>query len=345
MRGPRRTGAGWPTASSSPARGLALVHGARAGDPEDRLPDRLAAAGRRRARREPGRPRGARADLVDALPLPPQVAGPARRARAAGPPRRRAPGMDRAVRRADAVRRARAASPASRCARATSVPGLRRPVRQRRGDAGQGQADSSPRASRELELPEVFPEPRLALDSLNGELEWERDAAGGVHGARRLAHLRQRGPERHRLRQLRARAARGRARIDLSGVLTRADGSAARALPAAAVLPETRARLAGRRDRRRRGERRAPAPARRPARFSVHRSGEGPVPGHRAGGRRACSTTPRAGRASRTSTASCSFERDRMEVVGRSGTILGAKLANVRVALPSLLDARAAAAW
>ena len=32
------------------------------------------------------------------------------------------------------------------------------------------------------------------------------------------------------------------------------------------------------------------------------------------------------------------FERDRIDIVGRSGNILGAKLANVRVSLPSMLD-------
>jgi uncharacterized protein YhdP len=32
------------------------------------------------------------------------------------------------------------------------------------------------------------------------------------------------------------------------------------------------------------------------------------------------------------------FERDRIDVVGRSGSILGAKIANVRVTLPSVFD-------
>src|SRR6185295_13959408 len=39
----------------------------------------------------------------------------------------------------------------------------------------------------ELELPEVFPEPRIALDALNGDVRWERTANAGL--AVRIANL------------------------------------------------------------------------------------------------------------------------------------------------------------
>lgn len=184
-----------------------------------------------------------------------------------------------------------------------------------------------------LELPGVFPDPRIALDSLAGELEWERSRAGAV--TVRVASLTfanahasgnvygsyvQRGD--------------GPGAIDLSGVLSRADGrQVARYLPV--ILPEaprswlTRGILAGEasdvRVRIRGDLRQFPFTDPATGQFQVSARVEKGVLDYAAGWPRIEEIV-----------AELNFERDRMEIVGRSGSILGAQLAEVRVAIPSL---------
>ena len=187
----------------------------------------------------------------------------------------------------------------------------------------------------QLDLPRVLPEPRVALDTLSGQLDWERhgsalavrlvslafanaDLAGSSSGSY-------------------SRAGENSGRVDLSGQLTRADGTQlARYLPHASLMGEaTRqwllgAILAGRASDvrlRLRGNLRD-FPFRDPAsgQFQVTAQVDEGVLEYARGWPRIENIR-----------AELLFERDRMEIVGRSGSILGARLANVRVSIPQMV--------
>ena len=189
----------------------------------------------------------------------------------------------------------------------------------------------------ELDLPEVFPEPRIALESLNGEVGWDRNDTGGV--TVRLGNLSFANED------LAGTAygshvwtGDGPGVVDLTAQLSRADGkSTAKYLPlsslmgartrdwvAAAVLAgqssDARLRLKG--DLR-------DFPFIDPAKgqFQVAAKISGGVLDYVGGWPRIDDIE-----------GDLLFERDRVDVVGRSGSILGVKLANVRVSLPSMLD-------
>jgi uncharacterized protein (TIGR02099 family) len=188
----------------------------------------------------------------------------------------------------------------------------------------------------ELELPRVFPEPRLQFDTLTGQIEWERpgpedlrvrlaslgfanaDLAGTAYGSYALAR-------------------EGPGTIDLSAQFARADGRrAGKYIPLASIVGEkTRDWLAGAilegqatdaRLRLKGDLRDFP--------FADPQKGQFQVLAHVGGGRlEYASGWPRI----EAIEGDLQFERDRIEIVGRSGAVLGAKLHNVRASIPSLL--------
>jgi uncharacterized protein (TIGR02099 family) len=191
----------------------------------------------------------------------------------------------------------------------------------------------------EVDLPRVFPEPRIALEALNGQVDWERDAAGRLQ--LRLSsitffneHLSGSayGTYTH--------SGAGPGSIDLSATLLRADGRhAAKYLPLGTIMGQTTrdwlttALLAGAASDvklRLRGDLRD-FPFRDPAK------GEFLVAARIQKG-----VLQYANGWPRISDIDCElrFERDRMEIAGRSATILGARLANVRASIPSLASDR-----
>ena len=200
----------------------------------------------------------------------------------------------------------------------------------------------------ELELPKVFPEPRILLDSLNGELSWERtgitgsDAPGGAGTsglAVRLANLSYANEDLAGTAYgTYAWTGEGPGVVDLTAQLSRADGKrTARYLPLSTLMG-ARARdwvaaavLAGRSSDARlrlKGDLRD-FPFTDPAKgqFQVTAKVSSAVLDYASGWPRIDGIE-----------GDLLFERDRIDVVGRSGSILGVKLANVRVSLPSMLD-------
>ena len=186
----------------------------------------------------------------------------------------------------------------------------------------------------EVDLPGVFPEPRLELDALSGQIDWDHV---GTAVSVRIASLAFANP--HLAGNAFgswSRVGSGPGRIDLSAQLTRADGRhIARYLPRAEIMGEaTRAWLASGIlggeaadvHLRLRGELHE-FPFRDPA------QGEFSVAARISGGelRFAAAWPP-----IREIRGELLFDRDRMEIVGRSGAILGARLANVRVSLPRI---------
>jgi uncharacterized protein YhdP len=132
-----------------------------------------------------------------------------------------------------------------------------------------------------LELPRVFPNPNIPLDSISGQVEWERGRDGSV--AVRIASITFANEHASgNVYGTYARHGAGPGTIDLSGVLNRADGrQVGRYLPI--ILPDaprkwlTRGILAGEASDVRlriRGDLRE---------FPLRRSGEGAIPDHRAG--------------------------------------------------------------
>ena len=192
----------------------------------------------------------------------------------------------------------------------------------------------------ELDLPKVFPEPRIQLESLNGEIGWERTGAGaGV--AVRLANLS--FANEHLAGTAYgtyAWSGEGRGVVDFSAQLSRADGrSTAKYLPLSSVMGAAarewvaNAVLGGQASDvrlRMKGDLRD-FPFVDPAKglFQVTARISGGVLDYVGG-------WPRIEQIE----AELMFERDRIDVVGRSGSILGAKVANVRVRLPSILAER-----
>ena len=188
----------------------------------------------------------------------------------------------------------------------------------------------------ELELPKVFPEPRILLDTLNGEVGWERTESGV---AVRLANLSYANEDfAGTAYGSYAWTGEGPGVVDLTAQLSRADGkSTAKYLPLATLMGArardwvTAAVLAGQTNDARlrlKGDLRD-FPFTDPAKgqFQVTAKVSGAVLDYVSGWPRIDGIE-----------GDLLFERDRIDVVGRSGSILGVKLANVRVTLPSMLD-------
>ncbi len=193
----------------------------------------------------------------------------------------------------------------------------------------------------ELDLPEVFPEPRIALDSLNGEVRWERTAREGAGEglAVRIASLSYANEDLAGTAfGTYAWTGDGPGVVDLTAQLSRADGKStskylplstlmgerARAWVAAAVLAgessDARLRLKG-------DLRDFPFLDPEKGLFQVAAKVSGVVLDYASGWPRIDDIE-----------GDLMFERDKIEIIGRSASILGVKLANVRVTLPSMLD-------
>ena len=194
----------------------------------------------------------------------------------------------------------------------------------------------------ELDLPEVFPEPRIMLDSLNGEVRWERTAREGTSGglAVRIGDLSFANDDlAGTANGTYAWNGDGPGVIDLTAQLSRADGkSTSKYLPLPRLMGE-RARgwvadavLAGQSSDARlrlKGDLRDfPFVDPQKGLFQVAAKVSGAVLDYTRGWPRIDDIE-----------GDLMFERDRIDIVGRSGSILGVKLANVRVTLPSMLAA------
>ena len=188
----------------------------------------------------------------------------------------------------------------------------------------------------ELDLPKVFPEPRMALDTLNGEVQWERREGAGL--LVRIPNLSYANAD------LAGTAfgsyqytGAGPGVIDLSAQLSRADGRrTAKYLPLSTILgPATRAWLAASilggqagdvRFRLKGDLRDFPFADRSKGQFQVAARVKGGVLDYASGWPRIEGID-----------GELLFERDKMEIAGRAGTILGAAISNVRVSIPDLL--------
>jgi uncharacterized protein (TIGR02099 family) len=186
----------------------------------------------------------------------------------------------------------------------------------------------------EIHLPKVFPEPRIALDSLSGQIDWQQEA--GRLSARltsvNFANADLSGSAFGAF----TRSGEGPGAIDLSATLTRADaGRVTRYLPLGSIMGEKPRQwlvagiLAGQASDVQltlRGNL-ADFPFVDPVRgqFLVTARVQNGVL-HYADG------WPRI----EAIDAELRFERSRMDIVGRSGTILGTRLSNVRVSIPNL---------
>jgi uncharacterized protein YhdP len=186
----------------------------------------------------------------------------------------------------------------------------------------------------ELDLPKVFPEPRIALEALNGEVGWElgdnalavrvanlsyanEDLAGVAYGTYRWE-------------------GEGPGAVDLTAELSRADGRhTAKYLPLAALMGEGTRDWVARavRDGQARDVKLRLKGDLRDFPFQDPEKGIFQVSALISGGVLDYATGwPRLERIE----GGLLFDRDRLEVVGRSGAILGARVSDVRVALPSL---------
>jgi uncharacterized protein (TIGR02099 family) len=189
-----------------------------------------------------------------------------------------------------------------------------------------------------VELPGILPQPNVALDSFAGELEWRRDGGGGyVVTASSISFANE-----HLSGNLfGAWSGRGEGpgRLELSAILGRADasaverylphggimGEAARKWVAAAVVAgeasDVRVRVSG---------------ELRDFPFTDPSTGEFRITAHVEKG--VLDYAPGWPRIEDIA-AELTFERDGMEVVARGGSILGARLADVRVRVPSFKPA------
>ena len=183
-----------------------------------------------------------------------------------------------------------------------------------------------------LELPGVFAQPQIALDSLAGQLDWEREPGGVTVRIASLTFANDHASG--NFFGSYSRRGEGPGRIDLSGILNRADARhVARYLPA--ILPEAPRNwlasgiVAGEasdvRVRIRGDLRQFPFIDPASGQFQVSARVQKGVLDFAKGWPRVEDIV-----------GELNFERDRMEIVGRSGSILGAQLSNVRVAMPSL---------
>ena len=199
----------------------------------------------------------------------------------------------------------------------------------------------------EVDLPKVFPEPRIQLDALNGEVGWERTGITGTAGtggaaaglAVRLGNLSFANEDLAGTASgTYAWSGEGRGVVDLTVQLARADGkSTAKYLPLSTVMgsrtrdwvasavvegraSDVRMRLKGDLND-------FPFVDPSKGQFEVTAKVADGVLDYAAGWPRIEAIE-----------ADLLFERDKIDIVGRSGSILGAKIANVRVTLPSMRD-------
>jgi uncharacterized protein (TIGR02099 family) len=193
----------------------------------------------------------------------------------------------------------------------------------------------------EIDLPKLFPEPRIRLDSLSGEVSWEREAPGvnntvavklkdiaysnaDITGTASGSYL---------------WTGEGPGVVDLTAQLGRVDGrSTAKYLPLSTIMgartrewvaaavqggqaTDARVRL--------RGDLRD-FPFLDPAKgiFEINANISGAVLDYAEGWPRITAIEGRLG-----------FDRERIEIQGNSGNILGARISNVNVVIPSLRDA------
>src|SRR6266851_4616658 len=188
----------------------------------------------------------------------------------------------------------------------------------------------------ELDFPRIFPEPRIPLETLSGRIDWERQGERQV--AVRFsslsfsnAHLSGNASGTY------AYTGSGPGTVDLSAQLNRADGAqTARYLPLPEIMGKaTHDWLAGGivagqasdvRLRLRGDLRDFPFADPSKGQFLVSARFEKGVLNYANGWPRLYDIA-----------GELLFERDRMEIVGRRGTLLGAQLANVRVSIPSLV--------
>jgi len=188
----------------------------------------------------------------------------------------------------------------------------------------------------ELDLPEVFPEPRVALDALNGEVRWERTEKPGV--TVNLANLSFANDDfAGTANGSYAWTGEGPGLVDLTAQLSRADGkNTAKYLPLSSLMGErvrawvanavqggqatdARMRLKG-------DLRDFPFTDPEKGLFQVSAKVSGAVLDYASG-------WPRIEEIE----GDLAFERDKIDILGRSGNILGVGLANVHVVLPSML--------
>lgn len=187
-----------------------------------------------------------------------------------------------------------------------------------------------------LDLPRVFPEPRFAFDALNGEISWERKPGATV--TVRISNLSYANED------LAGTAygnyvygGQGPGVIDLSAQLARASSRhLAKYLPLASIMgPATREWVATSiqggqstdvRVRLKGDLRDFPFADASKGQFQVAARVTGGVLDYANGWPRIEGID-----------GELLFEREKMEIVGRSGSILGAKVFNVRVGIPSLL--------
>ena len=194
----------------------------------------------------------------------------------------------------------------------------------------------------EVDLPEIFPDSRIGLDSLSGQVDWERQADGAL--AVRLTSVSFANADASgNAYGTYSRSGAGPGTVDLFATLTRADGSrVSRYLPHAHLLNGksgkggeklrqwlSEAILAGQASDvrlRLKGDLRE-FPFVDPVRgqFLVTARVE-----H--GALKYADDWPRI----ENIEGELQFERDSMTIVGRDGTILGARIANVRVGIPEL---------
>jgi uncharacterized protein (TIGR02099 family) len=187
----------------------------------------------------------------------------------------------------------------------------------------------------ELDLPRLFPEPRVTLETLNGRLDWERRAQGGFSlriSALSFANAHLAG----NANGVYFSEGSGPGTIDLSAELKRADGRhLARYLPRPEIMgaatrgwlargvlegqaSDVRLRLQG-------DLRNFPFIDPYAGQFTVSARVQKGVLEYAQGWPRIADID-----------AELLFERDRMEIVGRSGSILGARLSEARVTIPRL---------
>jgi uncharacterized protein (TIGR02099 family) len=184
-------------------------------------------------------------------------------------------------------------------------------------------------------LPRVFPEPRIALDSLAGELNWEHDGAQGLTVRVASLNFANEHASGNLFGSYTSRGD-GPGSIDLSAVLNRADARhIARYLPHPRIMGETardwiaRAIVAGEasdvRVRVRGDLRQFPFSDPASGQFQVSARLEKGVLDYADGWPRVNDIV-----------GELSFERDRVDILARSAAILGARLAEVRVSIPKL---------
>jgi uncharacterized protein (TIGR02099 family) len=189
----------------------------------------------------------------------------------------------------------------------------------------------------ELELPKVFPEPRIRLDALDGNIEWTRPREGGLEVRLSSVSFANQDLAGTAFGSY-ALGAAGPGAIDLSAQLSRADGrQIQKYLPLSTIMGQktrdwlTRAIVAGEASEvrlRLRGDLRD-FPFVDPAKGEFRA-----VARVNAGVLDYADGWPRI----ESIDGELLFERDRVHIVGRSGTVLGAQLADVRVTIPSLVS-------